>query len=144
VALINQFHGAESFLWANIRTASHKIPRLLWYPKVHYRVVHTSCNPDLDASGPHLHTQFLLRSILISSHIHVGFPSCLFPSGFPTKISRAFRISPMYATYPAHPFWHCCVATLLLFSLVFSLYNNICAPLDYFYFLNGPLLKRGN
>jgi len=44
-----------------------------------------------------------LRSILIlSSHLHLGLPTGIFPSGFPIKILYVVLISPMYATCPIH------------------------------------------
>ena len=42
------------------------------------------------------------RSILIlHSHLRLGLPSCLFPSGFPTNILDTPLLSPIRATCPA-------------------------------------------
>jgi len=42
------------------------------------------------------------RSILILSfHLHLGLPSGIFPSGFPTKTQNAPLLSLMHATRPA-------------------------------------------
>jgi hypothetical protein len=55
------------------------------------------------ASPIHTTPFYSLRSILIlSSHLRVGLPSDIIPSGFPTKILHAFFFSSMHATCPAH------------------------------------------
>jgi len=51
----------------------------------------------------HIFTPISLRFFLIlSSHLHLGLPSGLFLSGFPTKILYAFLLSSMRATCSAH------------------------------------------
>jgi len=40
--------------------------------------------------------------LILSSHLRLGHPSGLFPSGFTTKILYAFLISPIRVTCPTH------------------------------------------
>jgi hypothetical protein len=60
--------------------------------------------PEPGRSSPyHRILSLVLRSILISStHLRLGLPSGLFPSGFPNNILYAFLVSPIRATCPAH------------------------------------------
>jgi hypothetical protein len=85
-----------------------KVPCMLstWRknPKVHHRI-HNSSPPVLilSQSNPMPPQPVCLRFTLIpSSHLRLGLPSSLFPSGFPTKIFYAFLSTPMRATCPAH------------------------------------------
>jgi hypothetical protein len=65
--------------------------------------------------GPVHTTPFYLRSILIlSSHLRLGLPSALFPSGFPNK-SYMHSCFPMRATNPSY---------LILFT--WSFHPNSC------------------
>jgi len=76
----------------NQLSASQEIPRILWNPKVHYRI--HKCSPPvplLTQNDPvHAPHPTSWRSILIlSSHLRLGLPSGLFPSVFPTKTVHA-------------------------------------------------------
>ena len=72
-------------------SASQEVPHILWNPKVHYHIhqspptlpVLSQINPN-HAPLPHLMSW---RSILLlSSHLHLVLPRCLFRSGFRTRI----------------------------------------------------------
>ena len=85
--------------------ASQEIPRILWNPKVHYRI-HKLPHPSLSWASPTQSTcpqPTSWRSILIlSTHLRLGLPSGLFPSGFPTRTLYVPLSSPIRATCPAH------------------------------------------
>jgi hypothetical protein len=82
-------------------SASREIYRLSWTPKVYYRV-HKSppLDPILIQMHP-VHNPPPPRSILIlSSLLHLGLPSGLFPSDFSPKILYEFLTCPIRATCP--------------------------------------------
>jgi hypothetical protein len=74
---------------ANRRSASERIPRVLWNPNVHYRV-HMS--PSLVSiqgllNPVHTLTPYFFKTILIwSSYLRLGLPCALFFSRFSTKV----------------------------------------------------------
>jgi hypothetical protein len=73
--------------------ATQELPRILWNPKVHYRV-HKS--PPLVPILGHIDSVETIRFILIlSTHLRLGLPSGLFPPGFSTSILYAFLFSPL-------------------------------------------------
>jgi len=49
-----------------------------------------------------LHPSSWRSSLILSSHLQLGLPSGLFPSGFPTKSLYVLLLSPIRTTCPAH------------------------------------------
>jgi hypothetical protein len=83
--LINQLHGAESFL--RLYSDSQEFPSLLWNPKVHYHVhkklvVVLSWVRCIQSTPSHpVSLRFIL---MLSYYLHLGLLSGLFfPSSFP-------------------------------------------------------------
>jgi hypothetical protein len=102
--------------------ATQWLPSVLWNPKVHYCIhMNLSLVPILCQTSPthtipsyfsQIHFNIIHRRIpilslpvhlILSTHLCLGLPSGLFPSGFPTNNIYAFLFAPTHATYPTHP-----------------------------------------
>ena len=88
---------------ANWFTVSQEIPRVSRNPKVHYRTHKRPAPVSILGQPNSVHIPTSWRSILIlSTHLRLGLPSGLLPSGFPTKTLYILLSSPIRATGPVH------------------------------------------
>jgi len=85
--------------------ASQEIPRNFWNPKAHH---HThKCPPPVSILSQHhpvptTPSYFLKIHLILSSHLRLGLPNGLFPSGFPTRTLYTPLPCPIRTTCPAH------------------------------------------
>ena len=93
--------------WSRVLTRisdSQEIPRILWNPKVHYRI--HKCTPPVPVLSQldpvHTPTSHFLKILILSSHLRLGLPSGLFPSGFHINTQYTPLLSPICSICPAH------------------------------------------
>ena len=82
-------------------SASQEIPCILWKPKAHYRARHMSLSWTISCQSMPSHPTSWSSILILSSHLYLGLPCGLFPSGFPTKTRYTSLVSPIRATCPA-------------------------------------------
>ena len=91
----------QSLFWEAYRSsATQEIPRILWNPKVHYRLHKGPPSvPILSQIDPlHAPSHFCICVLILSFHLRLGLPSGLLPSDFLTSILHAPPLSPIRAT----------------------------------------------
>jgi hypothetical protein len=81
-------------------SASQEIPYILWNPKIHYHQLYLFWDSSIQyiPAQPTSWSSFLI----LSSHLRLGLPNGLCPSGFHTKFLYMPRLSHIRATCPAY------------------------------------------
>ena len=79
------------------------------------------------------HPTFLRSTLIPSSHLYLGLPSCLFPSDFSTKPFYTPLLSPIWVTRPAHLILLYLITRKILGEKYRSLETSLCS------FLHSPL-----
>ena len=81
--------------------------------------------PVLHQSEKSIHFNSIsVKSFLIlSSHLHPGLPTVLFPSSCPSEILYTFLFSPTHATWPAHLI-HLDLSTQIIFGEEYKSYTS--------------------
>ena len=94
----------QSSPWkANRFAVGQEIPHILWNPKTAFTSVrHLSLPWAKSIQSITLHPTSWRSTWILSSHLCLGLPSGLIPSGFPTKTLYTPLPSPIRATCPAH------------------------------------------
>ena len=151
---------------ANRSAISQELPRILWNPKVHYRIhkcphLSLSWASSILSITPHPTSWWSI--LILFSHLRLVLPSGLFPSGFPPKISvhaspllhTCFMPRPYNCTWFYHPhftgwgfqtisstlcsFLHSLLISLLLGPniLLNTLFSNTLSPCSFLSILTG-------
>jgi len=70
-------------------------------------------------------------NLILSSHLCLGLPSGLFPSGFPITILYATRLSHVRATCPAHLILHDLITQIIFGEAYRSVRSSLCSLLHF-------------
>ena len=114
----------------NSSSVIQRIPRILCNPKVHYRIHNSSPPvPILGQINPVDAPHHIWRYVLIlSSHLHLGLPSGLFPFTYPHQNPVSTSPLPIRATCHAH-FVHLDLITRITFAEQYRSLSSISTAL---------------
>jgi len=92
--LLQKLSGSQSRNYSYFMESEGSLP--------HLQVPATCPYPEPDQSSPCPHPTSWRSILILSSHLCLGLPSGLFPSGFPTKTLYISLLYSIHATCPTH------------------------------------------
>jgi hypothetical protein len=117
---------------ANRFSGSQEISRILWNPKVHYRIHNGPPPVPILSQLDQVHTPLTSRRsvLILSSHLHLALPSGFFPAGFPSRTLYTPLLSPhtCYMPIPSR-FYTRTVLGEQYSSINFSLWSFLHSPI---------------
>ena len=96
----------QSSSWeTNSCSANPEIPSISWCPRVHYSLHNSPPLVQILSQMKPVHallSYFFRYFLILFSHLYLGIPSGIPPSGFPSKTHNIFLFYPIYAIWPTH------------------------------------------
>ena len=123
----------QSSSWeTNSCSANPEIPSISWCPRVHYSLHNSPPLVQILSQMKPVHallSYFFRYFLILFSHLYLGIPSGIPPSGFPSKTHNIFLFYPIYAIWPTHLILLAFITRIIFGEQYRSLSSTLCSAL---------------